>query len=439
MKKTSSGIIKPADSPNRIRRRTVLKAGAAGATAAAIGFPAIAQQRTIRIGYVSPQTGALAAMAEADDFTINTVMEHIGQGLSIDGRVYPVEILVRDSQSNPNRAADVANELILADEIDLMVVGSTPENANPVADACEVNEVPCLSSMAPWQSWFFTRGGTPDRGFDWAYHYFWGLEDIVAVFCNMWDKLDTNGQVGGLFPNDADGNALGDPNTGFPPLMRERGYTITDPGRYQNFNDDFTAFISAFRSADSEIVTGVPLPPDFATFWNQARQQGFRPKAVSVGKATLYPSNVEALGDAGDRLSSEIWWSPTHPFVSSLTGQTGREVADAYTAATGRQWTQPIGFIHSMFEIAVDIMTRAGGPGDYEATRDALAATNLDTLVGPVSWGNGPVPNVCKTPLVGGQWKLDRNRRFPWEIVVVSNETAPSVPLGGEMEPLPQA
>ncbi len=421
----------------RLDRRGFLKAGAAaGATAAFGSAPAYAQQRAIKIGYVSPQTGALAGMAEADDFTLQTVMNQIGDGLSIDGRTYPVEILVRDSQSNPNRASEVANELILADEVDLMVVASTPENVNPVADACEINEVPCLSTMAPWQAYYFTRGGTPDRGFDWTYHYFWGSEDLIAVFQNMWSQIDTNKQVGLLFPNDADGNALADAEAGFPPALSAAGYSMTDPGRYQNLSDDYTAFISAFRRDGCEIVTGAPLPPDFTTFWTQAKQQGFNPKIVSIAKATLYPVNVETIGPTAHNLSSEVWWTPTHPFTSSLTGQSGQELAAAYTEATGRQWTQPIGFIHSLFEVAADIMTRAGGPGDYEATRDAMAATNIETLVGPVSWGNGPVKNVTKTPLVGGQWRQTDGGEFPFELVVVSNETAPEVPLGGEMEAL---
>jgi branched-chain amino acid transport system substrate-binding protein len=418
-------------------RRTILKAGAAVAAAGGVSMPAYAQARTIKVGYVSPQTGPLAAMAEADGFTLNAVRAAIGAGLDIGGRTYPVEFIVKDSQSNPNRASEVANELILQDEIDLMLVSWTPENVNPVADACELNEVPCLSNGAPWQAYYMTRGGDPaGPGFDWTYHFFWGFEDILAVFGNMWDKIDTNKQVGALLANDADGNAWGDPVNGIGPAFAARDYTVTDPGRYQNLSDDFTSYITAFKNAGCEIVTGVPLPPDFTIFWTQARQQGFRPKAVSVGKATLFPVAVEALGDAGDRLSSEVWWSPSHPFSSSLTGQSAAELADAYTQSTGRQWTQPIGLAHSLFEVGIDILKRSGGPGDAAAIRDAMAATNLDTVFGPVAWGSGPVKNVAKTPLVGGQWRLTDGGPFKYDIVVTSNETYPDVPLGGEMEPI---
>jgi branched-chain amino acid transport system substrate-binding protein len=417
-------------------RRSVLKAGAAVAAVGGVSMPAYAQGRTIKIGYVSPQTGPLALMAEADSFTISTVMSAVGSGIDIGGTTYPIEIIVKDSQSNPNRASEVANELILENEVDLMVTSWTPENVNPVADACELNEVPCLSNGAPWQAYFFTRGGDPASGFDWTYHFFWGFEDIVAVFANMWDKLDTNKQVGALLANDADGNAWADPTTGLTPAVGARGYSVTDPGRFQSLTDDFTAYITAFKNANCQIVTGVPIPPDFTTFWTQSRQQGFAPKAVSVGKATLFPGAVEALGAAGDRLSSEVWWSPSHPFTSSLTGQSAGELAAAYTADSGKQWTQPIGLAHSLFEVAIDILKRSGGPGDPAAIRDAMAATNASTVFGPVAWGSGPVKNVAKTPLVGGQWRLSNGGPFMYDLVVTSNETFPDIPVGGEMEPI---
>ncbi|MBW3663169.1 MAG: ABC transporter substrate-binding protein [Actinobacteria bacterium] len=390
--------------------------------------------RTIKIGYVSPQTGALAAFGEADSFVVDAINQHLGEGIDIGGANHPVEILVRDSQSDPNRAAEVAADLILSDEVDLVLVASTPETTNPVSDQCEVNSMPCISTVAPWQPWLLGRGGDPETGFEWTYHFFWGLEDIIAVFTNMWSQIETNQVVGALWPNDADGNAWGDPEVGFPSALQEQGYEIVDPGRYENGTDDFSSQISAYKNANAEIVTGVPIPPDFTTFWTQAAQQDFRPKIASVGKALLFPSAVEALGELGEGMSTEVWWSPNHPFSSSLTGQSAQELADAFEEATGQQWTQPIGFVHALFEVAVDALQRSGDIDDPAAIRDAIAATQLDTVVGPIDFSQGPA-NVAKTPLVGGQWKAGEEHRY--ELVIVSNETAPDIPTGGELEPLP--
>jgi branched-chain amino acid transport system substrate-binding protein len=430
-------------------RRQFLKTSAAAVGAAAttpLFAPAVhAQGATIKLGYVTPQTGPLAAFAASDDFNIKSFMEATKGTVDIGGTAYQLEVIVKDSQSNPNRAAEVAKELIVSDEVDLMLVASTPETTNPVSTQCEIEQMPNISTMAPWQPWFIGRQADPAGGppawkpFEYTFHYFWGLEDIISVFLNMWNQLDTNKIVGGLFPNDGDGNAWGDPNIGVPPAFKAAGYTTIDPGRYQNLTDDFSAQITAFKNAGAEIVTGVVLPPDFTTFWNQANQQGFKPKAVSVGKAILFPESVEVLGEAGNNLSSEVWWSASHPFKSSLTGQSAGDLAAAFEAAAGRQWTQPIGFIHSLFELALDVLKRSADPKDPAALLAAIASTNLETVVGPVKWDGANLPpfaakNVAKTPLVSGQWRRKDDGKF--ELVIVDNTNAPNIPVGGKMEPI---
>jgi branched-chain amino acid transport system substrate-binding protein len=422
-----------------LSRRTFLQSTAAsglGLAAAGLAAPALAQGAKIRIGYVSPQTGPLAAFAESDAFNIAAFAG------SQAGANF--EVRVKDSQSNPTRAAEAAKELIVEDEVDLILVASTPETTNPVATTGEAEGVPVISTVAPWQPWFIGQQGNPGdpaswQPFQYAFHYFWGLEDIIAVFTSMWGQLSTNKAVGGLFPNDGDGNAWGDPVVGFPPVLAAQGYSLTDPGRYQNLSDDFSSQINAFRSANVEIVTGVVIPPDFTTFWTQAKQQGYAPKAVTVGKALLFPQSVETLGAAGHNLSSEVWWTPSHPFASSLTGQSAGDLAAAFTAATGRPWTQPIGFVHSLFEVAANVMGRVADTADADAVAEAIAATAMDTIVGRIAWNGTGVPpfaarNVCKTPLVGGQWRMKEGGGF--DLVVVENASAPMVPTGGRMEPL---
>jgi branched-chain amino acid transport system substrate-binding protein len=335
----------PADTCNRrLTRRCFMKTSAASGATFAVGAvlaPAVhAQTRTIKLGYVSPQSGPLAPFAEADNFILGNFRETVKDGITVGKTKHPVEVIVKDSQSNPNRAADVAKELIVRDKVDLMLVASTPETTNPVSTQCEIDEVACISTVAPWQPWFVGRQANPAGGppawkpFNYTYHFFWGLEDIIAVFTNMWGQVQTNKSVGGLFPNDGDGNAWGDKQIGFPPVLEKGGYKLTDPGRYQNLTDNFSAQITAFKNASCQIVTGVVIPPDFTTFWKQALQQGFKPKVASVGKALLFPVAVEALGKDGNNLSSEVWWSPNHPFKSSLNGLTAQALADAYTAAS---------------------------------------------------------------------------------------------------------
>jgi branched-chain amino acid transport system substrate-binding protein len=426
------------------RRSFIASSAAAGAALAAgpVLAPAVhAQARPIKIGYVSPATGPLAPFAAADAFMLQQFREATKGGLKVGSTTRPIEVLLRDSQSNPNRAAEVAKTLIVNDKVDLILVGNTPETTNPVCTQAEIEEVATISSLAPWQPWFFGQQGNPaqPRQFNFVYHYFWGLEDVIAVFTNMWSQLDTNKTVGALFPNDGDGNAWGDKERGFPPELAKQGYRLIDPGRYENLTDNFAAQITAFKNANAQIVTGVVLPPDFTTFWKQALQQGFKPRAATVGKAILFPSSVEALARDGHNLSSEVWWTPGHPFRSSINGMTARQLADAYTAATKRQWSQPIGFAHSLYEVALDVLKRTKEIGNARATVEAIRATKLDTVVGHIEWNGRGVPpfaakNVTKTSLVGGQWRVRDGNRY--DIVITDNRTAPNIPVGGRMEPI---
>jgi branched-chain amino acid transport system substrate-binding protein len=433
---------------DRYNRRTFIKASAATGAALAIGSvfsPAVRAAKTIKLGYVSPQTGPLAAFAEANNFIISNFQNTVKGGIKVGNANYPVEVVIKDSQSSPNRAAEVTKELIVNDKVDLVLAASTPETTNPVSTQCEIEEMPCVTTMCPWQPYFIGRQANPAGGppawkpFNYTYHYFWGLEDVIAVFTNMWGQLKTNKSVGALFPNDGDGNAWGDKQVGFPPVLDKLGYKLTDPGRYQNLTDDFTAQIAAFKKAECDIITGVVLPPDFTTFWNQALQQGLKPKIASVGKALLFPSAVEALGKNANNLSSEVWWTPHHPFKSSLTGQSAKALSDAYEKSSGKQWTQPIGFVHSLFEVAIDVMKRTSDVGDNKAVVKSIASTKLDTVVGPIAWDGKNVPpfaakNITKTPLVGGQWRHREGNKY--DIVITDNKTFPAIPVGGQMQPI---
>ncbi|MCL4554422.1 MAG: ABC transporter substrate-binding protein, partial [Actinobacteria bacterium] len=256
---------------------------------------------------------------------------------------------------------------------------------------------------------------------------------IPTLFVDMWDKVPTNKVVATLYPNDADGNAWGDPEKGFPPILAKAGYTVVDGGRYQDGTEDFSSIIAKFKAANAEILTGVPLPADFVNFWKQASQQGYHPKVATVGKALQWPSQIEAMGDIGTGLSSEMSWAPTYPFKSSLTGDSAQQLADKWTAQKNKEWLQTIGHSHALIEVAIDALKRTTNVDDKEAIVKAIEATNLDTIVGNINFSGGPVPHVAKTAIVGGQWTVTDGKA---QIHIVSSPIDTSIPLGGEMVPI---
>jgi branched-chain amino acid transport system substrate-binding protein len=391
---------------------------------------------TVKIGFTSPLTGPLGGFGEANEFILAGIKKLIADGIMLGDKSYKVDIITKDTESSSDKAASKAGELILNDNVDMMLAIATPEMINPVADACESNGVPCLSTLAPWQPYFFGRNGDPAKGFDWTYHFFWGADQLVGNFVDMWGTVPNNNKVGLLCPNDPDGNALADAKTGFPAGAAAAGYTVVDPGRFETLTTDFSSIIGQFKDQGVEVVVGIPIPPDFNTFWKQANQQGFKPKLVTTAKAVLFPSAVEALADIGDGIASEIWWTPNHPFSSSLTGEKAKDLSDQYEAATGKQWTQFVGFVHALFEVCFDVLSRAGST-DKQAIADATGKTKLDTIVGPIEYGaNGLPKNISKTSLVGGQWQKVSGGKHPFELVVTNNKLSPEIPTNGTLKPL---
>lgn len=415
-------------------RREFLKT--TGMAGAALGASAVvpslvknvyAQQKKdfILIGHPNPSTGPLAGFGEASPWADEKAVEAINKagGLYIkeyDKKV-PVKLKLVDTESDPTKAAELASKLILGDKVDLMVVMHTPDTVNPVSAMCERYKMPCISLDNPVEPWL---SGGP---YKYSFHAFWTVDKVTDLFAGIWGEYagKTNKVVGGLFPNDPDGTAW----VGvFGKKLPAMGYKFIDPGRFPYMQKDFTTMISLFKKENVEILTGCLIPPDWITAWKQCHQQGFIPKIATIAKACLFPADVNAQGgNLPSGITTEVWWSPNHPFKSSLTGETPKDLCDAWTKETNKPWTAPIGFKYAGFEIAADVLKRAQTL-DKEKVREALAKTDLDTIVGHIKYND---KNYSETPLVAGQWV--KGKKWPWELEIVYNKQAPSIKKTAEM------
>lgn len=420
-----------------LSRRNVL--AGAGASFSLLAAPNIvrAQSREIRIGYITALSGARAEFGESDPWMLDQVKKITGNGLAIDGKTYSVEFIVKDNQSNPNRSAAVGNELIQRESIDLLLVQDLDASV-ATGEMSDSAGIPSISTMGPWQAWMFGRGSNPADGFPYSFTFFWGVEMAMQTFTKLWDQLDTNKVVGDFYFDNPAGQAFADPNLGLPAIMAGAGYNRLDGGMYQFDTQDFSAQVSRFTQGGAEIVTGFGFPPNWATFWAQAGQQGFRPEAATYAAAFLFPSAIEALGDRGNGMSTEVWWTPNMPWMSSLTGQTARELAAAWTADSGKQWVQTLGYSHALFETGIAALKNSGDPKNPDAVRDAIATLNLNTMVGPVNWAGSPIKNVAVTQVAGGQWRKTDGGVYMYDLVVNDNSFAPSVDVQDRLIPLSQ-
>jgi branched-chain amino acid transport system substrate-binding protein len=431
-----------------IARRSLLKGVGAGALAVgAGGFLSAcssgikgaggpASTGTITIGFITPLTGSLAGFASGDQFVLSQIRKTApyAKGFKVGGKTYKVNIVVQDSQSDPNRASAVARQLILQNKVDMILTTSTPETTNPVAIACEKLGTPCLSTVCPWESWYAGLGGDPLKPtttFKYCTLFFFGLEQFQGCFVPMWNRIHTNKVVACMYPNDSDGTAF---REGFEPLIKASGYKVVDGGAYQDGTTDFTSMISTFKSKHCEVFSNAPLPPDFNTFWKQASQQGFKPKIATVAKVLLFPADTVALGPLVINVATDSWWGPYMPYSSSLDGQTASALAAAYTSATKNQWVQSIGSSYALFEVAKEAFGAVSNPHDKAAVAGALHQVSYTGMNGPINFAGGPAPGVGIVQPVGVQWKKSTGQ-FPYEMEVVDNSLNKNVKIQAPLEP----
>lgn len=426
--------------PSGFDRRTFLRtaglgAGAVGATTllTSCGIKSDTGTKTdvLKIGFVSPQTGPLASFASGDGYIVKQMESILSKGFTAGGKKYQVEIIVKDTQSSSTRASEVAKSLINKDKVDLIVASGTPDTTNPVADQCEASGVPNVTTIAPWEAWFYGRNGVEGKGFEYSTLFFFGMQQFADCFFPMWDRIGAGSKnVAALWPNDTDANAF---RKGLGALMVPAGYTPIDGGAYEDGSTDFSSQIAKFKASEAELFTTTPIPPDFQTYWKQAAQQGFRPKLATVAKVMLFPSEAEALGQLSNNIATDIWWSPSHPYKSSLDGTTSQQLADGFAESTGNQWTQALGSVYSLFEIAVQAFKNASDPKDKKDVASQLHKMKIDGMSGVLDFAAGPQPGIAIQHPVGGQWRP--GKKFDWDITIVDNSGNKDIPVGGDLQP----
>src|SRR5690242_1111512 len=359
------------------------------ASGAAGGASSGGGSKEITIGWIHPVTGSLAGFGYPDSWVLQQVMatSQFKNGIKIGGSTYKVNIKSYDTQSSVTKAGSLAKQAIQQDNVDLLLASSTPETVNAVASQAEALGTPLICSNIPWESWYINLGGNPQKPTLTPKHtvmYFLGAEHLALAFKPMWDRIGekygNNHKVAAAFPNDSDGNAF---RAVFPAVLKPEGYTLDISTAYPDGLTDYTSVISQFKRDGDDFFTNVPLPPDFATMWTQALQQGFKPKLATVAKVLLFPQDAYAMGSKVYNIATDSWWVPELPWTDSLTEKSCTDFGNAYTAAGLGQPNANISNF-TLFEIAYAALSQVNDPHNKQEVAEALFKVKLpQALAGP--------------------------------------------------------
>lgn len=147
-------------------RRLILKGMAAGLAAAAIGLPATfaqAQDKApIRVGALIALSGPAAAYGAEERRAIEAVAAKVNAAGGIDG--HKIELVVRDTKTNPTEAARLANQVIRDEQVVAIIGATTGSETLAFADAAMRAEIPLFPMVGtasvtdpdkPYTKWVF--------------------------------------------------------------------------------------------------------------------------------------------------------------------------------------------------------------------------------------------------------------------------------------------
>src|SRR4051812_8470805 len=101
-----------------ITRRKLLVSTSAAVAAATIAKPAIAQKSPILIGYLPALTGPSSSTGIGINRGVQLAVDEINKAGGVDGR--PLEMIVRDTQSDPTKAVNGAAELTRGQKVSVV-------------------------------------------------------------------------------------------------------------------------------------------------------------------------------------------------------------------------------------------------------------------------------------------------------------------------------
>jgi len=372
---------------------------------------------TIKIGIPTPLTGMIAGFGQGTPFAEQLAVDAVNAKGGIYIEEYdtqiPLEIIVVDTESNPEKAGEIAEQMATKDGVTMFLARHTPNTTIPVALVGERYGIPTVSNGCP------TDPLMAAGPFEWVFHGFWDTGDAMDVFVGMWKEVGfgPGTKVGLLLPNDADAIAW---KVSITERLEKEGYIAVDSGGYEMGNQEWTNIINTFKSEGVQIICGNDVAPNFISFITQAVQQNLQYEFITMGRAFLFPSDANNLPlQVAEGLTNETWWCPDLPFKSSIDGMTAQELADKWMAESGDDWYATLGDKYSGMEIIIDALERAASL-DPAKIREALLATDLDTIAAHIKYD--PATQTCVTPIAGGQWFLnDAGDRVGVEIVYTGN------------------
>jgi branched-chain amino acid transport system substrate-binding protein len=336
-------------------------------------WPASALAQAVKVGAVVPLTGRYGAGGAQVRAGYEIAVEHINAagGVSVGGRRLPLELVLLDDESDATKTV-ARLETLAAQQVVAYLGGFGSDLHAAAASVAEKNRIPYLGIA-------FALHKIHQQGFKYLFSPFWKSPDIgrhtqgllalipaadrpktVAIFQ---EKTDWGAEMGAAWTE----------------AGKAAGYTVVVHGEYAPGSKDFSDLILKAKSANADAVLGLPTPPDGMTIVRQMKELGYTPRLTVLIRAPDSAPWSKNLGKDGDYTVLAAGWhhAMKAPAVTELNATHEKKL--------GRPADPIVGPAYACVQIVAAAIAKAGAL-EPAKVRDAVAATDMTTVIGPVKF-----------------------------------------------------
>ena len=337
------------------------------------GSPTAAWAQSLKMGAVVPLTGRYGAGGAQIRAGYEFAVEHINAhgGVAVGGVKMPVELVLLDDESDATKTV-ARLETLAAQGVVGYLGGFGSDLHAAAASVAEKNKIPYLGIA-------FALNKIHQQGFKYLFSPFWKSPDVGKHTAGLLALIPAaeRPKTVAIFQEKTDwGQEM---NAAWTEAGKTGGWQVVMHGEYAPGAKDFSDLILKAKAANADAVFAIPTPPDGVTMVKQMKELGYTPRLslfIRAPDAQIWSQN---LGKDGDYMVLAAGWH------HAMKGAGVKELNDAHQKKFGRPADPLVGPAYACVEILAAAVTRAGFP-DRDKVRDAIAATSMNTVIGPVKF-----------------------------------------------------
>lgn len=341
-----------------------------GATLALLAAGPVAAQQVLKIGVLSPITGATAADGERLLRAHRLAAQHINAaGLPGLGEGARVELVVADTQSKPEVARSEAERLISRDEVSVMLGAWASAATIPAMQVSDRYRTPFIVTSAVTNS-------ITEQGLEYVFRVSpkgkWAAEDVVKFIGHLREQGAKVDRVALAYEDGPFGQTV---STGYKEGLPGQGIEIVAEETFRTGSADLSTQAAKLKASGADLVLIVCYVDDESVLLRAMASQMYRPMVLGYGGGHVHPSLLQ-LGELVEGAFGIVEWMPDVAKPASAA------FVEAYRATYG---DMPLSNAAQAYAAtwAAALAADAAGSTEPGKIRDALRSLKLPD--GPAS------------------------------------------------------